>query len=213
MMTRWNRLAAVAFATLIAGQAAAHHPLGGDAPATMIDGLLSGVGHPMLGIDHFAFIVAMGLIAAMIGRPLLAPVGFVAASALGTLLAVGGVGLPMVELVVSASAVVAGGLVLAGRRLPLAAALALFAGVGLFHGWAFGEAVVGAEPTPILAYLAGLAVTQWAIAAGVALFARLVWRETGEGAVPTRLTGAVMAGVGGAFLFEILEGMAFGPLA
>jgi urease accessory protein len=119
----------------------------------------------------------------------------------------------MVELVVSASAVVAGGLVLAGRRLPLTAALALFAGVGLFHGWAFGEAVIGAQPTPILGKLAGQAMTQWAIAAGVALFARLVWREAGEGAMATRLTGAVMAGVGGAFLFEIIEGMAFGPLA
>jgi urease accessory protein len=213
MITRWNRLAAVAVATLTAGQALAHHPLGGDTPATLMDGLLSGVGHPMLGIDHFAFIVAMGLMAAMIGRPLLAPVGFVVASALGTLLTVGGVALPMVELVVSASAVVVGGLVLTGRRLTLAAALALFAGAGLFHGWAFGEAVVGAEPTPILAYLAGLALTQWAIAVGVALFARLVWREAGEGAMATRLTGAVAAGVGVAFLTEVVEAMAFGPLA
>jgi urease accessory protein len=213
MTIRWNRLAATAAAILIAGQAAAHHPLGGATPATFGQGLLSGVGHPMLGIDHFAFIVAMGLMAAMIGRPLLAPVAFVVASALGTLLTVGGVALPMVELVVSGSAVAAGALVLSGRRLPLAGALALFAGVGLFHGWAFGQAVVGAESTPILAYLIGLALTQWAIAAGVALFARMVWREAGQGALATRLTGAVMAGLGAAFLFEALEKMAFGPLA
>lgn len=204
-MSNTLRLAA-AFAA-VAAPAAAHHPLGGETPATFLDGLLSGVGHPMLGVDHFAFIVAAGLIAAMLGRVTLLPLFFVAASALGTLLTVSGVALPLVELMVAGTATLAGALALRGRAVPVAAAAALFAVAGLFHGWAFGEAVVGAEATPVVAYLIGLAVTQWAIAVAAGLVAARLWREAGQGALQTRLAGAVMAGIGFAFLFETLEGL------
>ncbi len=41
-------------AAIIAGisPAFAHHPLGGEAPQTIANGLLSGVGHPIIGFDH-----------------------------------------------------------------------------------------------------------------------------------------------------------------
>ena len=35
----------------------AHHPLAGKEMTTFLDGLLSGLGHPILGIDHFFFIL------------------------------------------------------------------------------------------------------------------------------------------------------------
>ncbi len=203
-MTFTLRLAAAAAA--VAAPAAAHHPLGDETPASFLDGLLSGVGHPMLGFDHFAFIVAAGLLAAMLGRVTLMPLFFVGASAMGTLLTVAGVALPLVELMVAGTATLAGALALRGRAIPLAAAAAMFAVAGLFHGWAFGEAVVGAEATPIVAYLLGLALTQWAIAVAAGLVAVRLWREAGQGALQTRLAGAVMAGIGAAFLFEVLEG-------
>jgi urease accessory protein len=38
---------------------------------------------------------------------------------------------------------------------------------GLFHGYAYGEAVVGAGMDPIMAYLAGLCLIQMAIAVGL----------------------------------------------
>jgi urease accessory protein len=199
--------------TALAAPALAHHPLGGGTPATFAQGFLSGVGHPMLGLDHFAFIVAMGLIAAMAGRLALLPLAFVAASAIGTLGTTLGLALPFGEIVVAATATLAGALVLSGRAPSAAAAAALFAGAGLFHGWAFGAAVIGAEPTPVAAYLTGLAATQYAIAVGTGLIARVLWRETGAGVAQTRLAGAVAAGVGFAFLFEALETLAFGPIA
>jgi urease accessory protein len=34
---------------------------------------------------------------------------------------------------------------------------------GLAHGYAYGEAVIGAEATPLVAYLAGLALVQMAL--------------------------------------------------
>ena len=48
--------------------------------------------------------------------------------------------------------------------LPAGGALALFAVVGLIHGYALGELIYGAERTPLYAYLLGLAVIQSAIA-------------------------------------------------
>src|SRR5262245_20790158 len=55
---------------LSATNASAHHVMGGRMPATFMDGLLSG--RPIIGIDHFAAVVAVGCLAAMqkAGRPL-----------------------------------------------------------------------------------------------------------------------------------------------
>ncbi len=44
----------------------AHHLIGGKTPANFWEDLLSGTGHPIVGIDHLAFLVAVGLIAATI---------------------------------------------------------------------------------------------------------------------------------------------------
>ena len=44
-----------------AGTASAHHLMGGKTPSTFADGILSGVGHPIIGPDHLAFLVALGI--------------------------------------------------------------------------------------------------------------------------------------------------------
>jgi urease accessory protein len=42
---------------LLAEPAFAHHLMGGRTPSTFADGLLSGLGHPIIGLDHFAAVV------------------------------------------------------------------------------------------------------------------------------------------------------------
>ena len=44
-------------AALAADPALAHHMMGGRMPATFGEGLLSGLGHPIIGLDHFAALV------------------------------------------------------------------------------------------------------------------------------------------------------------
>ena len=39
----------------------AHHLMGGHTPATFGEGILSGLGHPVIGLDHFAAVVAVGV--------------------------------------------------------------------------------------------------------------------------------------------------------
>ena len=193
-----------------AAPALAHHPMGGAMPETFMQGLLSGIGHPVIGIDHFAFVVALGLAAAFMRNVWAPPLAAVAGMAAGCLLAVGSVALPMVEAVVALSVLLLGGMVLFGRGLPAPAAAVLFAFAGLFHGAAYGAAVIGAEPTPIVAYLVGLAIVQMAIALGAAFLARGVGKAASAAALQPRLAGAVCAGIGLAFTVEALEGALLG---
>ena len=43
------------FFVSLASPALAHQPMGGVVPETLLHGLMSGVGHPIIGLDHFAF--------------------------------------------------------------------------------------------------------------------------------------------------------------
>jgi urease accessory protein len=152
------------------GTALAHHAMGGEAPQTAWQGLLSGLAHPVIGLDHLAFVIATGVLAAGVANRrarIALPLVFLGAGLAGTLLHLAGIGLGPVELAIAASLLAGGGLLL--RRdgaAPTPVLAALFAGAGLFHGHAFAEAAVGAETGPVLAYLIGLAGTQAAIAFG-----------------------------------------------
>lgn len=189
----WLTAAWLAVAGTTAAQA--HHPMGGTTPTTFMHGLLSGFGHPIIGVDHLAFIVAMGIAVGVAGLSLALPVVFVAASSLGVALHVAGLGLPAVEIAVAVSVVCAGALIAWGGAVPAAGWAALFAVAGLFHGYAFGETVAGAEPAPIAAYLIGLAVVQTVLAVAVAFAVRRL-----TAAPMLRLAGAAIALVGIVFL-------------
>lgn len=195
--------------TLASAPAFAHHPLGGEVPQTFMHGLLSGFGHPIIGVDHLAFIVAVGIAAVFTGQRFLSPLAFIAATLLGCTLLLGGIALPLTEVVIAGSIVLLGGMVLSGRRIPAAAYVAVFAAAGLFHGWAYGASIVGAESTVLAAYLIGFAVIQYAISQAAAWVAHSLWQATDPQAIKPRLTGAIVAGVGAAFLVENIEGMLF----
>jgi urease accessory protein len=199
-------------ACLVASPASAHHAMGGGLPSTMWQGFVSGVAHPVIGIDHLAFIVAVGLASAFLPNKWLPPLAFVAATVVGCLLMIGGFALPIAEIVITASVVLLGGMVLAGRTLSLPVYAGLFALAGLFHGNAYGQSIVGAEATPLLSYLVGFAAIQFAIAAGVAWLVSRIRQTELPGAVAPRLAGAVAAGVGFALLVENVEAMMFPTL-
>ena len=174
--------------------ASAHHLMGGKMPSTFGEGLLSGLGHPVIGPDHLAFLIAVGIAVGVGGLSLALPVVFVAASAIGVALHVNAVDIPGAELIVASSVIVAGFLLARGRELPLAAWAALFGLAGLAHGYAYGESIFGAEPTPLWAYLIGLVAIQSALSVGVALLTRR--SGTQVSALAPRLVGAAIVGVG-----------------
>ena len=209
-----KKLLTAAFA-LAATPALAHHPLAGAPMETFKHGVLSGIGHPILGFDHLFFIIAVGIAAAFTGRALSAPLGYVAGMIGGCFLVMGGVGLPAVELMIAASLVIAGVVLMSGRALSVTACVGLFGALGVFHGWAFGGTITGQEAgmgtSVILGYLIGLAAIQWAVAVGAGwTIARL--GAVAADAMPARLAGGMVAGAGAFLVLEAAEGAAFAAL-
>jgi urease accessory protein len=193
-------LALLTFA-LTSGPAFAHHVMGGRTPATFTDGLLSGLAHPVIGLDHFAAVVAVGCLAAVHRAAPALAVGFVLAMMAGVTVHVRGTTVPGAEFLVALSVIVLGAMLLRTRPMPAGAALALFAAVGLVHGYALGESIYGAEPTPLYAYLLGLAVIQSAVALAAMSVAQLIAKKSAD-LSPLRLLDAGIAGVGLAVLMQ-----------
>jgi urease accessory protein len=131
----------------------------------------------------------------------LVPMAFVAATIGGTMYHVGAAELPMTEIVVALSALLGGVAVLLKRSLPALLMGVLFAVIGVFHGYAYGEAIIGAEQTPLLSYLVGFAFIQYGvILGGVKLLDVLAARSERLQALAARSGGLFATGAGGLFL-------------
>jgi urease accessory protein len=194
----WASLNAPAFA---------HHPFGGETPQSGIEGFLSGLGHPIIGLDHFIFVIGAGLLAALKPKGLVIPVGFVAATLVGTGIHLAGVDLPAPESIISLSVLLLG-VVLALRESPhVFGMVALAAIAGVFHGYAYGEAIVGAEMTPLISYLLGFGLIQLLVALGSAWVAKTIMNPSPESpGLPIRFAGFAILGAGFAFFSSILLG-------
>ena len=157
---------------ILTGTADAHHVMGGQMPSTFSQGLLSGLAHPVIGFDHLAALVAVGLIASRFPRGLLLPIVFVAAVMGGVAMHLRAADLPYSETLVGVSVVLLGAAVLLRASIAVPLVVALFAAAGFLHGYALAESIVGAEPSPLAAYLLGLLLLHGAISVGVLLAAR-----------------------------------------
>ena len=199
MTAKAIRLIALAAASLAAGPAFAHPVMDGKLPGTFTQGLLSGLGHPVIGLDHFASVVAVGCLAAAHPKGWGLIIGFVVAMMAGVGAHLQGATLPGAEIVVAGTVIGLGAIMLTHRQLSAAVALVLFVAVGWVHGYALGESIFGAEQTPLVAYLIGLAVIQSAIAFAAMRVALLLIQGD---ALRLRLIGAGIAGIGIAILVQ-----------
>ena len=198
--------AAFAAALMPAMPAFAHHVMDGKLPVTFPQGLLSGLGHPIIGLDHFAAVLAVGGVAALHRKGAALAIGFVVAMMIGVAVHVRGASVPGAEILVALTVIVLGVALVRRRQMPSGAVLALFSLAGLIHGYALGESIFGAEPAPLAAYLIGLAAIQGAIALGAMSLARTFAGRLEP--VTLRLAGAGIAGVGIAILVQQLAAAA-----
>jgi len=193
--------------------ALAHHPLGGLPMETFAHGVLSGIGHPILGFDHLFFIALVGIAALYTGRRFAAPGMYIAAMLVGTLAISLGLALPATEIIVGLSLLVLGGVVLSGRALGIGPAIILFGLFGLFHGAAFGGSIAAQEAgvggAVLVGYLLGLGVVQYLVALAAGWLVGTALKATEATAVQARIAGAVVAGVGVFLTLENAEGLVF----
>ncbi len=188
----------------------AHHPLGGLPMETFSHGLLSGIGHPLLGFDHLFFVLLVGIAAVFTRSGVFGPLAYIAAMLLGCLIVSISAALPAAEFMVALSLLVLGAMALSGRAFDPRLWLLTFAGFGLFHGAAFGSVLAAQESgsaMPVLGgYLLGLGVVQYALALASGYLCTAVWGARQATALQPRLAGAMVAGAGLLLVLEHLEG-------
>lgn len=194
--------AAIELGLLAAPQPAlAHHASGGRIPSNFFEGFVSGLAHPVIGLDHLAFVVAIGLLAVGQVRGVLLPMGFVIAAMAGTGIHLLKLDLPASEVAIAVS-VIAFGAMLVGQNRPNWLVLVLLSAIaGLFHGYAYGEAIVGAQMVPLVAYLLGFTVIQYGVALVAFLIGNVAIQKSATQNIPwLRLAGITICSIGVIFL-------------
>lgn len=199
MTTPIRRSATLAAFVMLVWQmpAYAHHAMDGDLPQTFLQGLLSGLAHPIIGLDHLAAIVGVGALAGIAGRGIVPVLAFSTAMMAGVALHLGRIDLPGGELLVGLATLGIGALLILRVAISPALAVTLFAAAGVIHGHALGESIVGAEPTPIVAYLVGLFIVQTAIGLVACLAVRRLAASQAR-TIALSAAGVVVALIGGA---------------
>lgn len=184
-----------------AGSASAHHLMGGKTPSTFAQGLLSGIGHPIIGPDYLAFLLALGIAVGVFRLSFVNPFLFVAAMICGVAMHVAGLYLPAADPIVPVSVLIAGLMLIVEGHIAPAWWMAVFVAAGLFHGYTYGDSIYGAEAVPLIAYVIGLAAVQIIMTVGVAFATRGLWKLW---SMAPRLAGAAFCGVGFAALVSQL---------
>ena len=182
------RTLALSALCLVAGSASAH------TGSHAVTGFVSGLSHPLLGLDHLLAMIAIGLWAAQQGgRAVWAvPAAFVGAMGLGGGLALSGLVLPQAETGLAVSVLVLGLLIATQRQWTVLAGMAIAAVFAVFHGYAHGLEMPQAA-SPMLYALGFILATACLHGVGIA------GSQIGRHAM--RLAGAVIAASGLAMLF------------
>ena len=116
-MAASRRLGVLAIVMMIAEPAWAHHVMDGKLPQTFLQGLLSGFGHPVIGVDHLAAIVGVGIFAALAGRSAAVVLAFSVVVIAGVGLHLAKVDLPASELFVGLTTLLIGALVIVRQSM------------------------------------------------------------------------------------------------
>lgn len=185
----------------------AHHSMDSATPSNFWEGLLSGLAHPVIGLDHFAFVVAIALLSAFHPYGIAIPITFAIAAMGGTGIHLLTLDIPAVEIIIAASVLTVGTLLGMKEQPNLKLVAAIAAVPGIFHGYAYGEAIIGAETAPLLAYLIGFTAIQIAIASAAIGFVRKTLTACDRDPnLSLRFAGFTIGGIGAAFLASSILG-------
>jgi urease accessory protein len=165
-------------------------------------GFLSGLRHPISGLDHVLAMISVGLWGAQLGPPALwaLPVAFPVVMALGGVLGLLGIPLPGIEYGIAASMIMLGAVVLFELKPPIWVAAVLVSFFAIFHGHAHGTELPPGQNA--LLYSMGFVCATGCLH-GVGISIGLVHRWT-WGQMFLRLAGAFVASAGVFFLWKAL---------
>ncbi len=166
-----------------------------------ITGIVSGLKHPVSGMDHVLAMISVGLWGAQLGAPAVwvLPVAFPMVMAFGGMLGLMGISLPGIEIGIAVSAIVLGAMIVTESRPPLWIAAVLVGFFAIFHGHAHGTELP-AGSSGLLYSIGFVAATGTLHGVGIAL--GLVHRFRG-GRLAVRAAGAAVSAAGVFFLARI----------
>jgi urease accessory protein len=164
-------------------------------------GFVAGFTHPILGWDHVAAMVAVGLWGAFLGSPAIwtLPVVFPLVMAVGAAAGIAGLPVPAVETGIALSAAVLGLMIVLAARPPLWIAAVIVGAFAIFHGYAHGTEL----PTTVnaFAYAVGFVVSTGLLQLiGIAFGLLVKWPA---GRIAVRSAGGLISLAGVAFLTGI----------
>jgi urease accessory protein len=148
---------------LLDSQALAHHVMDGDVPATSLVGFISGLGHPIVDLEHLAFIIGVGFVAWLHKRTYSLPLLFLIGMIVGVFVQFNFRELYSIEVAIAISVMVMGTLVVWPRTLNTRTVLLAIGVAGVLHGYSYGASILGAGPFPIAGYLIGLLLVQFGV--------------------------------------------------
>ena len=194
----WTKCVALAVTILLWARVVEAHIQKGEAA-----GFLSGVRHPISGLDHVLAMIAVGLWGAQLGAPAiwLLPVAFPMVMAFGGMMGLMGIPLPGAEIGIAASAILLGSAVLFELRPRLFVAASLVGFFAIFHGYAHGTELPPGQSG--LLYSIGFVIATGGLH-GVGITIGLIHRW-GWGEKVVRLAGAGVAVAGLLFLWMALK--------
>lgn len=151
-------------------------------------GFVSGLSHPVSGLDHVLAMIAVGLWGAQLGSPAmwLLPVAFPMMMAFGGMLGLIGIPVPGIEVGIAVSGIVLGALILGETKMPIIGALLVVGFFAIFHGHAHGTELEAGQNAML--YSLGFVICTGTLhAIGIAMglvhrwpFGRLVLRVAGS---------------------------------
>ena len=165
-------------------------------------GLVTGLMHPVSGIDHVLAMIAVGLWGAQLGNPALwlLPVTFPMVMSMGALMGLLGIPLPGIEIGIALSAILLGVMVFGELRPKLVIAAALVGFFAIFHGHAHGTELPAGQSG--LLYSMGFVIATGCLH-GIGIALGLVHRWP-AGRLALRGAGAFIAFMGVMFLWRAL---------
>ena len=163
-------------------------------------GFLTGLMHPVSGLDHVLAMIAVGLWGAQLGAPAvwMLPVAFPMMMAFGGFIGLVGLPLPGVEIGIALSAILLGSVVARESRPSLGVAVLLVAFFAIFHGHAHGTELPKGQSG--LTYSIGFVIATGCLH-GVGIAVGLIHRWP-AGKAALRAAGAIVALAGVAFFWR-----------
>ena len=164
-------------------------------------GFLTGLRHPVSGLDHVLAMIAVGLWGAQLGAPAVwvLPVTFPMVMAFGGFLGLVGIPVPGVEVGIAASAILLGLVVAREARPPLVVAAVLVGFFAIFHGHAHGTELPAGQSG--LMYSIGFVVATGCLhGVGIAIGVIHRWPL---GSAAMRVAGAAVTVAGFGFVWRV----------